>query len=336
MFINKNITVLLTKTAEMDVRLKKRPTLGELIGCGLALGMLLGFLFVNPPSIGFDLKNYLKTSQGDYSFYYYAYWILPFFSILGRLPFTLSYVIWGLLSIFSIVYALRVFGGLSFAVLSSYQMFYILYQGQFTGPAIGALALLWWGLTHHRWNIAGLGLAIAAAKYQTGLTVGMILLLSAHISWRERMRVTMIPAIVIGVSILAYPLWPIRALETLRNSPPNDLGSMTLWRWIGPYALLLWLPILAAIIWRKITPIAIIATVMLSTPYFQQTDLLVLFVLPVSWLPYLGNFGYFGGYEVLQALVILPLLIYIESIAYAFMRKLPGISPNGQSKAHGQ
>jgi hypothetical protein len=205
-------------------------------------------------------------------------------------------------------------------------MFYLLYQGQFTGPAVGALALLWWGLAHRRWNIAGLGLAIAAAKYQTGLTVGLILLLSAHIAWSERIRVLIIPVIVVVLSLLVYPLWPLDALANIRSAPPNDLGSMTLWRWIGPYALLLWLPILAVFIWGKISPIAIIAAMMVSLPYFQQADLMVLFVLPVSWLPFLGNFGYIGGYEFLQALVILPLLIYIESISRAFKERFARIS----------
>jgi len=288
--------------------------------------MLLGFLYLNSPSLGFDLKIYLKTSHGDFLGYYYAYWLLPFFALLDHLPFAISYLLWGVLIIVSIVFALRVFGGWSFAVLSSYQMFYLLYQGQFTGPAVGALALLWWGLAHRRWNIAGLGLAIAAAKYQTGLTVGLILLLSAHIAWSERIRVLIIPVIVVGLSLLVYPLWPLDALANIRSAPPNDLGSMTLWRWIGPYALLLWLPMLAAFIWRKISPIAIIATMMVSLPYFQQADLMVLFVLPVSWLPFLGNFGYFGGYEFLQGLVILPLLIYIESVSRAFKERFARIS----------
>jgi hypothetical protein len=326
MFIKKDYFGTISNPVDIATRLKQKPALGEVIGFSLALGMLLGFLIVNPPSIGFDLKNYLKTSDGDFSNYYYGYWLLPIFTILRQLPFTLSYLFWGLLSIFSILFALRVFGGWSFAVLSSYQMFYILYQGQFIGPGIGALALLWWGLVNRRWNIAGLGLILAAAKYQTGFTCGLILLICAPISWYERTRVLIIPGLVILLSLVAYPMWPLRALETLRYSPPNDLGSMTLWRWIGPYALLFWLPILATLIRRQISPIAWIATVMLSAPYFQQTDLLVLFVLPVSWLPILGNFGYLGGYKGLQALVILPLLVYIEFL-FGFVKtrtiKLP-------------
>ena len=328
MFLNKNSIEHLFNKANIDTRLRQKPTRGEMIGIGLALGMLFGFLYVNPPSIGFDLKNYIKTSNGDFSSYYYAYWLLPLFSLLGHLPFAFSYLLWGVLCIISIVFALRVFGGWSFAVLSSYQMFYLLYQGQFTGLVIGALGLLWWGMAHRRWNIAGLGLAIAAAKYQTGLTAGIILLLSAPISWRERIRISIIPAIVVCLSLIVYPLWPLHALETLQNSPPNDLGSMTLWRWIGPYALLLWLPICVAYVWRKLTPMALIATVMLSLPYFQQTDLLVLFVLPVSWLPYLGNIGYFGGYEFLQAMAYLPFLIYVESIIGAFKSKFARAASN--------
>jgi hypothetical protein len=313
MFTTHNSNSSLHDIVQMDARIRQRPTISEVIGFALGLGMVLVFLNVNPPSLGFDLKIYLRAAHGDFHGYYYAYWVLPFFGILNYLPFTISYFLWAMLCIFSVTYALRVFGGFSLAVLTSYQMFYILYQGQYTGPVIGALALLWWSLNHRRWNIAGIALVIAAAKYQTGLTVGLILLVCAHISWKERLHVFAIPVLVGLLSLLVYPTWPIHAMENIQSAPPNANGSLSLWRWLGPYALLLWLPIFSKVVRREMFPIAIIATMMITLPYFQQADIIVLFVLPVAWLPFLGNVGYFGGYSVLQSLFILPLMIYIET-----------------------
>jgi len=59
-------------------------------------------------------------------------------------------------------------------------------------------------------------------------------------------------------------------------------------------------------------------------PYFQQTDLLTLFILPIGWAyVILGNLGYlffavyWGG---LQVLVVVPLLVYSSIILPAIWR----------------
>jgi hypothetical protein len=56
----------------------------------------------------------------------------------------------------------------------------------------------------------------------------------------------------------------------------------------------------------------------LGLPYFQQTDLLALYVLPIGWLPVLlGNLGYlfFSIYwDALQMLFIVPMVVYLSLI----------------------
>ena len=61
----------------------------------------------------------------------------------------------------------------------------------------------------------------------------------------------------------------------------------------------------------------LVATSMLALPYFQQADLMVLFVLPCGWLPLLGNLGYLmaaRGWEVLPWLCIIPLMEYCKCL----------------------
>jgi hypothetical protein len=48
-------------------------------------------------------------------------------------------------------------------------------------------------------------------------------------------------------------------------------------------------------------------------PYFQQTDLLLLFAFPVGWLPLLGDVGILYkpvGWWMMPVLAIIPLIAY--------------------------
>jgi hypothetical protein len=56
-----------------------------------------------------------------------------------------------------------------------------------------------------------------------------------------------------------------------------------------------------------------VATIGLTLPYFQQSDLLFLLVMPIGWVGLLGNLGYFMnryGWLALQSLAVLPLAVY--------------------------
>lgn len=297
----------------MDRRIQAPPSLWEAFAILLDIAIVGVFVYVQPNALHYDLDNYLKVAKGDFSFYYYAYWMVPLLAVLGGLPVTLVYLAWSVVSIAAVWFAVRVFGGRAVPVLISYQMFYVLFQGQLTGMVVGALGLLWWGMAHRRLNIAGLGMIIAATKFQTGILFGVILWLLAPLAWRERLRILIVPLAVALVSLVVYPGWFLTTIAVIQNNPPDISGSLALWRWLGPAALVLWLPPLLLPLPREKRIIALAATATLAVPYFQQTDLLALFVLPIGWLAWLGNLGYFivsFDNTALQMLAIVPLLVY--------------------------
>lgn len=324
MLAHRNIDRLIANGDEISQRLRARISPWEFFALLLVLSLLGAFVWINASLniLPNDFYQYIRTAIGDFRGYYYAYWILPVFALLAKLPALTAYAIWGAINILCVFFASRVFSGRTPLVLLSFQMLYVVFIGQIVGVILAGLALLWWGLSRRRWALAGLGLAIACTKYHVGIMIGMMLILIADISWRERMRVLVVPAIVLALSLVVYPMWPMEVLSNLRTSPANDWGSISLWRWIGPYALILWIPPLLLPLSRPQRLVGLIATTALTLPYFQQTDLLTLFVLPIGWIyVLLGNLGYMffiTYWDGLQLLVLVPILIYLSII-------IPGI-----------
>ncbi len=326
MLVHKNLQYFSTIPDEIDSRLRARLTLWELFSLGFAFCMIGIFVWVHyhSGSVPFDYSVYIKTAHGDLVEYYYADWALPLFWPLAKLPFLVGYFIWGIAGVLCVFFAARVFGGNVALVLLAYQMLYVLFFGQIAGILVGGLALAWWAMAQRRWNVAGVGFLIACIKFQIGMTFGLLLWLAADITWRQRLRVLLLPTVIVIMSLVIYPLWPLNLLARIQYYPPNELGSISFWRWFGPIALLFWIPPLLLSLPPKNRLLALAATWTLTLPYFQQTDLLSLFVLPVGWLPVLlGNLGYlYFKYQsgVFQLLVIVPLLIYASIIAPALYK----------------
>lgn len=312
---------------QMKKRLRQRLTIGELFALSIAFGMV-GIFVWQQPNLSFaylDFQIYLGTAHGEFSYqnlyYYYGYWILPIFAILAKLPINLAYVLWCSINILGVFFAVRVFNGKALVAIVSYQMFYSLIYGNIIGLIVGGIALCWWGLVNKKWYIAGLGIAIASAKFQTGLTASLLLLLMAEISWKDRLRVMVVPVLIWLTSLIVYPGWPLQLLNNIINHPPHDLASISLWRWLGPWALLLWLPPLLLRLEPQQRFMALIATMGLALPYFQQGDLLLLLVMPIGWIGLLSNFGYFMGlygWAALQLLAVFPLIVYIRALMPGF------------------
>ena len=328
MLSHRHLSRLTTDAQAIERRLRARISPWELFALATAFGLLAGFVWAHAVLniLPNDFHFYLRAAGGDFRGYYYAYWMLPAFSLLAQVPPLAAYAAWATINILCVFFATRIFGGRVLPALLSFQMLYMVFVGQIMGIIIGGLALLWWGLHRRSWALAGLGLAVACTKFHIGIVVGAILLLTVDISWRDRLRVLIVPAIVLAVSLVVYPLWPLDLLSTMRTDPANDWGSITLWRWIGPYALLLWIPPLLLPLSRPQRMVALTATLAFAIPYFQQTDLIALFALPIGWAyPLLGNLGYlfFAVYwEGLQLLVIVPLLVYASIIVPASYRWL--------------
>lgn len=319
---------------QMEKRLWRQLTLEEFFALALAFGMVLFFVWErhNLSFASLDFRIYLETAHGNFNYqnfyYYYGYWILPIFAVLSKLPFGIAYFLWSSINILGVFFAVRVFGGKAIIAITSYQMFYNLIYGNITGLIVGGLGLCWYGIVNKKWHIAGLGIALASAKYQIGLSGSLLLILIAETTWRNRLRVFIIPVIVCLSSLIVYPNWPLQVFNTIRNHPPVALGSISLWRWIGPWSILvLLLPFLL-----RLKPqqrfLALVAALGLALPYYQQTDLLFLLVLPIGWIGLLSNMGYFMvfyGWVALQLLFFFPLIIYSLTLLPE-LRNLLGIS----------
>lgn len=314
---------------EIDQRIRRPISLFELAGLALTLVFPISVMLISSVDLGgqqaYDFQHYLNSAKGDFSFYYYAYWLIPVWEFLNLLPLWAAYTFWTIISVVCIFFASRLFGARAELVLICYQTLQVLYFGQFSGILIGGLALLWWGVTHKHWNIAGIGLIIAASKYHTGLIPAMVLLYYCDASWRERLKVFYIPVIIGIISLMLYQFWPLDVLETYRANPANDWGSVAPWKYIGPIVLLAWIPSLLLKIDRNEKIFLLFATLPLSIPYFQAADLLILYVLPIGFLPILSNIGFlrpFIGYAADNILIIIPLFIYLRIVIPAVKHTL--------------
>lgn len=326
----------------INKRLWSKLTLGEFFALTLALSMVGVFLWQKPhlPFLGFDLRVYLagahQNSGYNHVYYLYGYWILPIFNVLSILPFEVAFVLWSVLNILGVFFGARVFNGNAVMALLSYQLFYNLSYGNISGFIVGALALCWYGIASQKWHLAGLGIALASAKYQLGLAGSILLVLTAPISWKDRLRVFLVPSVMWLLSLFLYPGWPLQVLQLFQSAPPNDWGSITLWRWLGPWALLFFLPPILL----KRSPqsfLALVAAIGLALPYSQHMDLLFLLVLPIGWAGWLGNIGYLMaiyGFNVLQYLFVCPLMVYGSILIPEFVKLLRMTGFRNESSNH--
>lgn len=297
----------------MDARLKARPNRWELLGLAAAFGVLGIFLWLYEPGYIYpsDLALYLggRSEPG----FFYGYWLLPVLDALRLLPFQWAYFIWGALSILSVFFAARVFGGKPALVLLSYQLFSTLFYGQISGILAGGLGLLWWGLAHRRWGAAGLGFIIALTKYQVGLPFGLLMIWYAGISWKEFAKLCFVPALVGLASLALYPGWVFEVLNKMQGFPYVHLG-ITLWYFIGAWSLFFWVPPLLLPMDKPQRFLALFTAATFAMPYFLHIDLLTLFALPIGWMPLLGQVGWlFPLFEkdVIRLIVLVPLIIYL-------------------------
>ncbi|MDD5367651.1 MAG: glycosyltransferase family 87 protein [Anaerolineaceae bacterium] len=296
-----------------------RISLSEFAGLAGSFGVLCMFTWLQVKGVyqPFDFNTYLRAISGNFSDFYYGYWILPFISLFQYIPSIVAFFAWSLLNLLGVFFAIRVFGGKALYALISYQMFYMVFYGQILGIIIGCLALFWWAYTHGHWYLAGIALAFACSKVQIGVPLGCALLLLADTTWLQRLKVLGVPILVSILSLLIYPGWPLELISRLSSHPANDWGSISFWRWIGPWALLLWIPVILFPLRTNQRLIAVAAVTALSLPYFQQADLLVLMVLPVGWLALLGNLGFLFvvfQWGIFQYLGVVPLIIYLSVI----------------------
>jgi hypothetical protein len=306
---------------DIEDRLRRKPGLIEAFALMLPIVLTLGFVYLNaqrgmPFAPDFDI--YMNATRGDFVGFYYAYWSLPIFQGLALLPGAhTAYIVWCIVNVLGVWFAARVFNGSASLALLSYQTLFVCFYGQITGVTVGALALLWWSLVRGRWLLAGIGMALALIKWQMGIPICLTLLLIANVSWRDRLRVLVVVVVIGVLSLIAYPIWIIDVIQRALTEPPIEFGDIALWQFIGVFSLLLWLPPILLPLPPGRRLVAICAASALALPYYQQSGLLTLFVLPVGWYALLGNvpFVYFWFRNTqLEWVAIVPLIAYVWTI----------------------
>lgn len=326
-----NLSLFELDATGIEARLGRRLSRVEAFALALPIGLTLAFAFLNA-QMGMpfapDFDTFMRAAQGNFTGFYYTYWSLPIFQGLALLPGQhTAYILWCIINVLGIWFAVRVFGGSAPLTLVCYQTLFGCFYGQITGVIVAGLALLWWSLERRRPLLAGLGAALALIKWQMGIPLCVGLALLADASWYDRLRTLLVVLLLTLLSLLVYPNWPLLVIDRLMTEPPIRFGDVSLWPRLGVATLLLWLPALLLPMARGRRYAALCATVALALPYFQQTGLLALFVLPLGLFPLLGNILYlyvwFRNTE-LEFAAIIPLAAYVWAVWPPLRRVLAG------------
>lgn len=311
----------------IEARLRAPTGRGERISIAITIGVVIGMVILSDEAGGipWDYRIYIFTADGIFDGYFYPYWFLPLFQAFAWLPPLTGYFIWGLVNIAGVWFACRVFGGNPTATLTGYQMLYMLGNGQIVGLMAFGLALFWWGMSRQRWGMAGVGIVLAAAKFQSGLLFLGALWALFPAAARIKIKTLFIPVLVVGFSFVLYPNWPLEVWEMSQSSFLDLRGNISLWRWLGPAALIFWIAVFLPRVDTARRLVLIYSAAFLAMPYIQHYDMLMLYALPVAW-PYvvLGNLGYLFAafsFSALQILWVVPLAIYIGALAPALRER---------------
>jgi hypothetical protein len=300
----------------IEDRLRRKPSLIEAFAILFPIALTLGFVYLNSSAqmeYAPDYEIFMRATRGIFVEFYYTYWSLPIFQGLALLPGHTGFILWGVLNVLGVWFAARVFGGSVPLALLSYQMLFVCFYGQVTGVTVAGLALLWWGLERKRWLLAGIGAALALIKWQMGIPLCVALMLLSDASWYDRLRVMLVVLAITLASLIVYPNWIAAVIARVMSQPPNRFGDISIWVYLGAASLLLWLPPLLLPMSRGRRYAAICVAGALAVPYFQQTGLLTLWVLPLGWLPLLGElpFIYFWARSSrLEFVIVVPVLAY--------------------------
>lgn len=327
-------------------RIKAPLTRAERFGLAIAIAVVIGMTLLSHQIGGLpvDYRIYILTAQGELTGYFYPYWLLPLFKLFSFLPPLLGYSLWGIMNILGVLFACRVFGGNTFFVLTSFQLFYTLGNGQIVGVMAFGLALFWWAMVNQRWVAASLGAALAAIKVQSGCFFIFFLWWLAPDSLKNKIKPALVFLVLVGISLAAYPGWPLEVIDRAAGWQ-HYKANVSLWSWLGAAALVFWLPVFLLRVDRSKAVILLFATTYLTVPYVQHYDLLMLFTLPIGF-PYVlaGNLGYFfsgGNWIAIRMLGLIPLAVYLTIVITALIarfqpgkKKKPGdYSSNDSSEA---
>jgi hypothetical protein len=286
-----------------------------------ALGIAVGFIVVlvflpMTPEAGVDLRYaYIPAGKGDLGAVFNPYWTRLLFELLASVPFWVAYAGLMMISLAGLVLSTRILGGDLLFALLTYQFGVLLFYGQLDALVALGIALGWWGLGHRNPWMSGLGFSLASIKPH--LSAPALLLLWWWFDGPSRAKSLVIPMLMVLVSFWRYGWWIPDWLNQVLSQNPGRMGSITLWEYVGPSVLLLWIPALLVQLPRQEKLLLFLATSALTMPYYQHWSLVALQAFPIKWLAWLGSMGFLFpvfGAKILEWIVLMPLAVYGRSV----------------------
>jgi hypothetical protein len=273
---------------------------------GIALGLLI-FIAPHPDWHG-DLTAF-RVAEESLRHPYYARWL---FYLLRVLPEPVAYILLEGICTALLYFAVRVWKGKHWMMFFSFQYAWTLFYGQIDGIVVGGLALAWWALENDRFYWMGLGLILASIKPQMALPLGLA------IWWwsKNRWKPLLIPALVLAASFLQWGFWIPAWFQGLFHT--EDLvqlsRNVSMWTLAGFWIWLIWIPVLWLPLPRPRKLVAIVASTMITVPYFPLSSAVLVLGTALPWpfwaalqLPALGGFGL--GYGVYDLMRLVPIAI---------------------------
>ncbi len=307
--------------ARIRDRVVEPPTRFEwlVIGCiGLILALATRYV-----GSGIDWEIFAGAADGrmtsEYGLgYYYPYWLLPIFDVYDTVG-IVGQLAWSMTNVAGLWFAARVFGARPAVVLAAFGALMAFYTGTITGVALGALAGVRWAATERRWVVAGGLTLLSVAKPQWGIPLTLVVLVQARPRLLDLLRLAVVPVPVALASFAVYGWWPGEILQRAADNPP--VGNGSLWIFVGPAALLLWLPVVLPM--EPTRRLALVAAAsMMGVPYVQQYDFAVLWIMATDGLGLLsylhGPVFHFFGERVVRGVLLGPTLW-----AYALLVRQP-------------
>jgi hypothetical protein len=277
---------------------------------GVAMGMMI--VFTPHPEWHQDLevfRNFSDTLR-------HPIWTRWLFSLLAFPPEPVAFVGLSVVTTALIYFAVWVFRGKHWVVFASFAFAWTLLYGQIDGLVVGGLALAWWALQQERPVLLGAGLILASIKPQLSLPLGLALWW-----WSPgRVKSLLIPALVVGASLLQWGWWVPEWLQNLGSTQDlTDLSrNVSWWPVLKWWVWLIWMPIIMLRLPRPRKLIAIAAGTALTVPYFPFPSIILLLVLPIPWwiwaLSQIPFLTVWFGYEIYPIMRILPLSLLLWAI----------------------
>jgi hypothetical protein len=260
------------------------------------------------PGWAYDLDIFLRAARGtDLTGYFYAPWGLHIYQLLLPLPYELIHISISLLNIFGLLLACKAFKGSIPVVMTSYPLMFSIFYGQPDGLWAIGLALMFWGIKRKSTPLAVFGWIIALAKYYIGVPLG-IGLLWCFSDFRQARLIILFTILSLIGTLFIYGPWPLEILERWKMVPPEVTYAIDTWQFVGPLAVLVWIPYLLI---RNRSYSGFVAAWALSSPYVNTHGLTHLLV-TVGPVGLLTDLGYILGHGThLVILQITSVIVYL-------------------------